>query len=346
MRFNMKRDGRELDHHTLAELRRMAIRRIIEDGAKPGEVAADYGFCRNYIYPWLKKFREEGWDALVENIAQGPDPKLSEKQRQQVRRWILGKDPRQYGFEFGLWSRRIVQALIQEKMGIELGLTAVGRLLAQLEITPQKPLRRAYERDPVAVELWLKETYPQLKNRAKREGAKIFFLDEAGFQSDPPLGRTYGLKGKTPVVVTSGQRQSVNVISAVNARGEFWAASYTGELNGQTFVEFLKNFMKGSSGQVFLVLDGHPAHKANVVKHYTESLDGRLELHPLPTYSPDLNPDEFVWSHMKKNGVSKKPLKKNESLRERIEDDLLRIHNNRKLVRSFFCAESVVYAKD
>ncbi len=346
MRFNMKRDGRGLDHHTLAELRRMAIRRIVEDGAKPSDVAADYGFCRNYIYPWLKRFREEGWDALVENIAQGPEPKLSEKQRHQVRRWILGKDPRQYGFEFGLWSRRIVQALIQAKMGIELGLTAVGRLLAQLEITPQKPLRRAYERDPAAVELWLKETYPQLKKRAKRQGAKIFFLDEAGFQSDPPLGRTYGLKGKTPVVITSGQRQSVNVISAVNARGEFWAATYTGELNGQTFVEFLKNFMKSCSGKVFLVLDGHPAHKAKVVKHYTESLEGRLELHPLPTYSPDLNPDEFVWSHMKKNGVSKKPLKKNESLRERIEEDLLRIHNNRKLVRSFFCAESVVYAKD
>ncbi len=253
----MKRDGRELDHHTLAELRRMAIRRIIDEGAKPSDVAADYGFCRNYIYPWLKKFRDEGWEALVEKIAQGPEPKLSEKQRQQVRRWILGKDPRQYGFEFGLWSRRIVQALIQEKLGIEFGLTAIGRLLAQLEITPQKPLRRAYERDPVKVELWLRETYPQLKKRAKRQGAKIFFLDEAGFQSDPPLGRTYGLKGKTPVVVTSGQRQSVNVISAVNARGEFWAATYTGELNAETFVEFLKNFMKGRRGKVFLVLDGH-----------------------------------------------------------------------------------------
>src|SRR5882762_7976520 len=329
-----KIDGRTLDHKALEHIRIIAVKRVAEDGEAPSEVMKSLGLCRTSIYPWLRKVQDQGLEALAEKIAQGPEPKLSEKQRQQVKRWILGKDPRQYGFDFGLWTRRIVQALIQEKMGIELGLTAVGRLLAQLEITPQKPLRRAYERDPVAVELWLKETYPQLKNRAKREGAKIFFLDEAGFQSDPPLGRTYGLKGKTPVVVTSGQRQSVNVISAVNARGEFWAASYTGELNGQTFVEFLKNFMKGSSGQVFLVLDGHPAHKANVVKHYTESLDGRLELHPLPTYSPDLNPDEFVWSHMKKNGVSKKPLKKNEALRDRVEADLLAIKANPKLVRS------------
>ena len=322
------------------------MKRVVEDGEGPSEVMRSLGLCRTTVYPWLRKFHEEGWDALVERIAQGPEPKLNEKQRQQVRRWIWGKDPRQYGFEFGLWTRRIVQVLIQERMGIELGLTAVGRLLARLEITPQKPLRRAYERDPKAVESWLKEAYPKLRKRAKQAGALIFFLDEAGFQSDPPLGRTYGLKGKTPVVVTSGQRQSINVISAVNAQGAFWAATYTGKLNAESFIAFLQNFMRGRTGRVFLVVDGHPAHKANTVKQYIQSLKGRLELHFLPPYAPDLNPDEFVWSHMKGNGVSKKPLKKNESLRERVEQDITDLQKNRKLVRSFFCAQSVAYAKD
>ena len=342
----MKRDGRSLKHHTLAELRQMAIRRVVEDGASPSAISLEYGFCRNYLFPWLTKFRAHGWEAVAERIAEGPTPKLNEKQRRQVRRWILGKDPRQYGFEFGLWSRRIVQSLIKERMHVDLGLTAVGRLLASLDITPQKPLRRAYERDPKAVEYWLEERYPALKKRAKRLGAKIFFLDEAGFQSDPPLGRSYGLKGQTPVVVTSGQRQSLNVISAVNARGEFWAATYTGKLNKEAFVAFLENFMKGRDGQIFLVVDGHPAHKAHVVSDYVGSLSGRLELHPLPAYAPDLNPDEFVWSHMKNNGVSKKPLKQNESLQKRIEQDLNRIKGNKRLVRSFFGAETVVYAKD
>lgn len=341
-----KIDGRKLDHKALEHIRKLAVRRVVEDGEDPSEVMRSFGLCRTTIYPWLRKFNDEGWDALVEKIAQGPEPKLNEKQRQRVKRWILGKDPRQYGFEFGLWTRRIVQTLIQEKMGIELGLTAVGRLLASLEITPQKPMRRAYERDPQAVDLWMKETYPKLRKRAKRAGAMIFFLDEAGFQSDPPLGRTYGLKGTTPVVVTSGQRQSINVISAVNARGEFWAATYTGKLNAESFVVFLKDFMKGRPTKVFLVVDGHPAHKANSVKQYVQSLQGRLELHFLPPYAPDLNPDEFVWSHMKTNGVSKKPLRKNESLRERVEQDIVDLHNNRALVRSFFCADSVAYAKD
>ena len=341
-----KIDGRTLDHKALEHLRILAVRRVIEDGEKPSEVMQSLGLCRTSIYPWLREFKDKGWEALAESIAQGREPKLKEKQRQQVRRWILGKDPRQHGFDFGLWTRRIVQTLIREKMGIELGLTAVGRLLASLEITPQKPLRRAYERDPVAVERWQKQTYPKLKQRAKKLGAMIFFLDEAGFQSDPPLGRTYGLKGHTPIVVTSGQRQSVNVISAVNAQGAFWAASYTGKLNAETFVAFLGDFMKNRKGKVLLVVEGHPAHKANAVKAYIAQLKGRLELHLLPPYAPDLNPDEFVWNYMKNTGVSKKPLKKNESLRERVEQDLSAIQGNAALVVSFFDAPSVVYARD
>ena len=235
---------------------------------------------------------------------------------------------------------------LKEKLRVELCLTAVGKLLASLDITPQKPLRRAYERDPQAVQHWLDYGYPELRKRAITRAAKIFFLDEAGFQSDPPLGKTYGLKGHTPVVKTSGQRQSINVISAVNARGEFWAATYDAKLNAETFVLFLKDFMKGQRGKVFLVIDGHPSHKAKLVEKYVDSLQGRLELHRLPTYAPDLNPDEFVWSHMKNNGVSKKPLKQNESLRDRVEADLLNIHSNPELVRSFFMAPSVAYAND
>src|SRR5882672_11940684 len=329
-----KIDGRTLDHKALEHIRIIAVKRVAEDGEAPSEVMKSIGLCRTSIYPWLRKVQDKGLEALAEKIAQGPEPKLSEKQRQQVKRWILGKDPRQYGFDFGLWSRRIVQQLIQEKMGVSLCLTSVGKLLASLDITPQMPLRRAYERDPKAVQHWLEEVYPKLKKRAKRLGAKIFFLDEAGFQSDPPLGRTYGLKGKTPVVTTSGQRQSINVISAVNARGEFWAATYDSKLNAESFILFLQDFMKRRQGKVFLIVDGHPSHTAKTVQHYVESLGGRLELHRLPAYAPDLNPDEFVWSHMKTNGVSKKPLKQNESLRDRVEEDLLRIKADRAMVRS------------
>lgn len=342
----MKIDGRTLDHKTLEHIRITACRRVLEDGEKPSVVAASLGFCRTSIYPWLRRFEDEGWEALAEQIAQGPDCLLTEKQRQKVKRWIVGKDPRQYGFEFGLWTRRIVQTMIHDKFGVELCLTSVGKLLAQLELTPQKPLRRAYERDPVRIELWKKKEYPKLKKRARKHGAKIYFLDETGFSSEPNLRRTYGLKGETPVVRTSGKRQKVNVISAVNAQGAFWCQVYTHTLKQGTFIEFLQDFRAGQRGKVFLVLDSHPAHIANSVKEYVQSTQGKLELHFLPPYAPDLNPDEFVWNYLKGTGVARKPLRKDESLKVRVEADLAKLKKDRKLLRSFFMADSVVYASD
>jgi transposase len=342
----MRIDGRTLDHKTLEHLRMTAVRRVIEDQQAPSYVMESMGLCRTTIYRWLRRHKKAGMEALVQKIAQGPEPKLTDKQRQQVRRWIVGKDPRQYGFDYGLWTRRIVQSLIEKKFGVAVGLTAVGRLLAGLDITPQKPLRRAYERDPQAIQAWLEDRYHKLRRRARKSGAKIHFLDEAGFRSDPVLGRTYGLKGHTPVVATSGQRQSINAISAVNAKGGFWYNVYSGKLNAVRFVEFLQDFMKGRRERVFLVVDGHPSHKAKKVAAYVKSLRGRLELHFLPPYAPDLNPDEFVWSHAKTNGVSKKPLRQNESLKDRVQSDLEAIKQNKMLVKSFFCGESVVYATD
>ena len=342
----MKIDGRTLDHKTLEHLRMAACKRVLEDGELPSVVAASLGFCRTSIYPWLRRIEEEGWAALVEKIAQGPDCSLTEKQRQRVKRWIVGKDPRQYGFEFGLWTRRIVQSMIQEKMDVELCLTSVGKLLAQLELTPQKPLRRAYERDPGRIELWKAEEFPKLKKRASRHGAKIYFLDETGFSSEPNLRRTYGLKGETPVVRTSGQRQKVNVISAVSMQGAFWCQVYTHTLKQREFITFLQDFMTGQRGKVFMVLDSHPAHIANSVKEYVQSTQGKLELHFLPPYAPDLNPDEFVWNYLKGNGVARKPLRQNESLKERVAADLAKLKEDRRLLRSFFSAQSVGYVND
>jgi transposase len=341
-----KQDGRKLDHQSLETLRIMAVRRVVEDGEAPSEVMRSMGLCRTSIYPWLRRHEREGMAALNMKKACGPPEKLTAKQRQRVRTWIVGKDPRQYGFDFGLWTRQIVAALILEKFGIQLGLTAVGRLLASLDITPQRPLRRAYERDPQAVQQWVAVDYPALRRRARREGASIFFLDEAGFTSEPALGRTYGLKGQTPVVTTTGQRQKVSAISAVNARGAFWSSVYTGMFNAARFVEFLKAFRRGGRGKVFLVVDGHPSHHAKAVQEYVAGTRGMLELHFLPPYAPDLNPDEFVWQHAKTNGVAKRPLRQNESLKERVRGDLEAIKRNPVLVRSFFMASSVVYAAD
>jgi transposase len=328
------------------QIRRMAVQRV-KEGEKPSAVIKSFGLSRPCIYPWLRAERKHGMAALTARKHPGRTPALTPRQKLRVRHWICGKDPRQYGFEFGLWTRQIVGALIREKLGVTLGLTAVGRLLHALDITPQKPLRRAYERDPKAIENWKRQEYPRLKVRAKRRKAEIFFLDEAGVRSDQVLGRTWGEKGKTPEVPTSGQRQAINAISAVNAHGAFWYEVYSGRFNATRFRdEFLKSFMRGRRRPVILVVDGHPSHRAKLIADYVQELKGRLELRFLPGYAPELNPDEFVWNYVKHEGTSKKPLKRNESLRQRVEGDLANIKRRPALVRSFFGAPSVIYTKD
>ena len=294
----------------------------------------------------MRAFAKKGHAALAARKAPGRKPALSAPQRQQVKRWIVGKEPRQYGFEFGLRTRRMVAELSAEKFGRTLQLTAVGRLLASLEITPQKPLRRACERDPKAVRRWLAEGCPKLQRRARRHGAMIFFLDEAGFTSEPGLGRSYGLKGQTPEVRTTGPRQKVKAISALKAKGAFWSAVDTGHFNATRLVGFRKDFRRGRQGKVDLVVDGHPSHRAKLVSKDVPSTRGMLALHFRPPAAPDLNPDEFVWPYPKTNGVAQKPLRKGESLRERVTQNRAAVQTNRKLVRSFFGANSVAYAKD
>lgn len=322
----------------------MAVQRV-HDGEKPAAVIASYGMHRTVIYKWMKADRENGADALAAKKPTGRPSKLTDKQKQQVKEWINGKNPRQYGFDFGLWTRRIVGELIKDRFGIELGVSAVGSLLCELGITPQKPLQRAYQRDPVAVAQWKEHSYPALRKRAKEAGGDIFFLDEAGIRSDAPLGRTWAPRGERPVVYKSGDRQSVNAISAVNHRGGFWYETYAGMLTADRFIEFLRKFVKAQRGKrVFIVLDRLSVHRAKAVMQYVESLKGKLELHYLPGYAPETNPDELVWSHMRQNGISKMPLRTNESLSDRVNSDLRSIKKNRALVRSFFQAPDTKYA--
>ena len=185
---------------------------------------------------------------------------LSPLEDQEVKRWVVGGDPRQHGFDFGLWTRQIVADLIKEKFGIDMSLSGVGKLLHRLGLTPQKPLRRAYERDEKAVKEWVEKVYPNVQKYAKKTGAEIFWLDEASILSDDLLQRTWGEKGKTPVVKTSGQRQSINAISALSNKGGFWYHVYNGKFTADKCVACFQRFLKNRKSPVILIVDGHPVH--------------------------------------------------------------------------------------
>jgi transposase len=336
-----------LDHRTLETIRLMAVERV-RDGETPSSVIASFGFSRTAIYRWIAAAKKPGlgMKALASTPATGRPRRLSPAQERQVFRWINGRDPRQYGLDFGLWTRSIVVTLIEQKFGISLGVTAVGTLLAELGLTPQKPLQRAYQRDPDAIERWQREVFPKIAKQAKADGGEVYFWDESGFRADTVHGKTWGLKGQTPIIERPGQRQSISAASAVSARGGFWYCTYQGGLNAELFVALLRRMMKGRSKPVHLVVDGLPAHKTALVKAYVASTNGMLTLHVLPGYAPELNPDELVWSHMKRTGVARSPLRHGEKLADKVEAQLAAIKRLPQLVRSFFQAPSVAYITD
>ena len=343
----MKRDGRSFDHRTLEAIRLMAVERV-RGGERPSSVVAAFGFNRTTIYKWLTAASQPGVGlrALRSKPATGRPRSLTPRQEQQVFRWINGRDPRQYGLDFGLWTRSIVASLIEEKLQVRLGVTAVGELLAKLGLTPQKPLQRAYQRDPEAIEKWRCERFPAIAKQAKAVGGEVYFWDESGFRADAVHGRTWGKKGQTPVIERPGQRQSISAASAVNVLGGFWYCIYKGGMNAELFVALLRKMMRRRAKPLHLVVDGLPAHKTALVKAYVESTHGMLTLHFLPGYAPELNPDELVWSHVKRTGVARSPLRRGEKLQHKIEAQLAAIKRMPRLVRSFFLELNVAYITD
>lgn len=343
----MKRDGRTLAHNTLEEMRVLAVQRMNE-GERPADVAASFGMHRSWAFKCraMVRGRGKGLKVLRSTKGTGRPRKLTAAQEGKVFRWINGKNPMQYGFDFGLWTRQIVQELVLQRFEVDLSLASIGALLARLGLTAQKPLQRAYQRDPEAVALWQRETFPGIARLASQQGADIFFWDESGFRADTVHGKTWGARGETPVVNRPGQRQSISAASAVNSKGAFWFATYKGGLTGDLFVELLKKMMHRRKKAVHMVVDGLPAHKNAVVKRYIESTNGKLTFHFLPGYAPDLNPDELVWSHTKRTGVSRRPLRKGESLEEKVKEQLQAVGDNPQLVRSFFRHPSVSYIAD
>jgi transposase len=246
-------------------------------------------------------------------------------------------------FEYALWTLAIIREVIRRQFGVRLSEVSVGRLMKRLGFTPQRPLYRAWQQDPILVERWRTEEYPAIAAKTKREGAVIFFADESGVRSDAHAGTTWGLKGATPVVKTTGARFGFNMLSAVSARGQLRFMIVERRVTAAVFCEFLRRLLQGMTRKIVLIVDGHPTHKAKRVQRFVAAQADRLELCVLPPYSPDLNPDELAWAHVK-GKLGRGAARTKTELKTRAHGILRSLQKRPHLVSHFFQAPSCAYA--
>jgi transposase len=335
-------DARKLSHATLEEIRIRAVKQV-EAGESPEAVIAALGMNPRSIYRWIALYREGGEAALRAKALKGAPPRLSGAQLQWIRKTVIGNSPLQLGFEFALWTREMVRDLIRKKYGKRFHIVSVGRLLKKLGLSPQKPLHRAFQQNPKLIQTWLDEEFPKIKALAKREKAEIFFGDEAGVRSDYHAGTTWGGRGETPVVVSTGARFTINMISAISSKGALRFMTVQGGVGARVFITFLKRFLLGAKRPLFLILDGHPSHRSKLVREFVASTNGKLRIFFLPSYSPQLNPDELVWNNVK-NRVGRSMLTGPIDLKRRVHSQMRWLQKNPGVVRNFFQEPHVRYA--
>lgn len=340
----MKSDGRALDHRTLTELRKRGVASI-QAGERPTRVAAALGVNLRTLFRWLALYRQGGWGQLDAGKRGGRPRKLDGRALRWIYNTVTSKNPLQLRFPFALWTAAMLQKLIVQRYRVRLSHSSVCRLLHQLGLSAQRPLWRAYQQNPEAVRRWMAADYPAIRRSARREGAEIFFADEAGVRSDYHSGTTWGRRGQTPVVSSTGTRFGANLLSAVSARGQLRFMVAKGRVSAAVFIAFLKRLLVNAPGPIFLIVDGHPAHRAKSVERFVAAQGGSLALFFLPPYSPELNPDEHVWNNLKTHGLGRKLMTSLAEMRQMVRSHLRRLQKMPALVRSFFSAPTTRYAR-
>ena len=340
-------DNRHLSLDALSEKRRIALR-MNEKGYKRSAIAEIVDVNPGTLSDWFSRVKREGKEAVImgskRGVSVGTNRSLTAKQEYRIQRLMTQHMPDELGLETALWTRQAVLDLIRSRCHVTLPISTAGLYLKRWGFTPQKPARQAYERQPEAVKRWLDEDYPALKARAKEEGAEIHWGDETGIRNHCQHGRSYAPKGKTPVQKLSGSRFGLNMISTVTNQGKVRFMLYEERMTADVLIRFLERLLRGAERKIFLILDNLKVHHANKVKEWVEARQQQLELFFLPTYSPDLNPDEYLNGDLKAQVHSGKATRNKKELKQRVNKAMRLLQKRPQRVSKYFRHPAIAYA--
>ncbi|AAW73928.1 endonuclease DDE [Xanthomonas oryzae pv. oryzae] len=327
--------------------RRVQVIRLRKAGQTYDEIAAQTGLSRTGVFDICKRHDVAGAKALRDAPSgrrSGDGRLLDAAQEALVRKLITDKTPDQLKMPYALWTRAAVSQLIEQRFGIRLPVRTMGLYLARWGFTPQKPMKKAYEQSPAAVRKWLDEDYPVIAARAKAEGAEIHWGDESGLRSDDVRGRGFAPKGQTPVIRVNSKRHGLSVISTVTNKGQMRWRIFDGALNTNILIDFLRRLIKGASKKLFLILDNLRVHHAKPVKAWLAEHADAIEVFYLPSYSPELNPDEMANADIKQAVTTLAPARTKLQLVKATARHLRSVQRQPERIRKYFEHGPVRYA--
>ena len=334
-------DGRSYSHEVLEHYRFRAIE-LYNEGKKINDIADFFGVHRGSVSLWISTWKHYGKKKLRSKKAAGPSFKFTPQEINALLN-LLQDEATSHGFETPLWTCKRVQDVMKKNTGKKLHTTNVMRLLQRSGLTPQKPQRNAMQKDEQAVKQWLREEWPKIKEHARRWQAMLYFQDESGVSLTPVMGKTWAPKGKTPIVKVTGNRGGFCVTSAISPAGKLVFRTEKGKVNAEKHIEFLGQIMKQHPGRKIIVVeDRAPAHRAKLVKEFVEQHKRRLAVYLLPSYAPELNPDEHVWEYLKAYQLKAHQAKTTEELKNLVKRKMQGIQRKKGMVHSFFIGTYVI----
>ena len=327
--------GRQISHEVLEQYRFRAIK-LRKKGWQVNQIAEAFGINRRAVTRWFTTFHRHGSKALKSKKANGPEPKLSQEDRRTILA-IIRNPAIKYGFETSLWTCKRLQQIIKEQIKKEIDISNIWRWLKEWGLTNQKPDKEAIEKNKKEVRRWLNEEWPKIQEHCRRWRAMFYFQDESSVSLVPVLGKTWSIKGKTPKIRVTGNRGSIAVSSAISPAGRMVFRIKKDTVTAKSFIDFLKQMLKyHKRRKVIVIVDNSKPHIAQMVNNFVGENKSRLAVYYLPTYSPELNPDEEVWNYLKNVKLKAHQAKNKKEFTPLVRRKLRSIQKKPELIKSFF----------
>jgi transposase len=337
-------DARKIPGEPMSYIRKLAVQSVVERNYSPDLVASVMGLSRSSVYEWVKKYEKAGYDALDTHDAPGAEPRITAKIDTWLKSVVLSENPISYGYDTVLWTCQILAEIIEKTFGVKVIPSTVNAHLIQMGLSYQQPCYRARERDPAEIEYFLNEKFPRIQKLALKIGADIGYEDEVGVDMSERSGCTWGLIGRTPEIMVTGQRGKLNALSLVTKDGQMEYEVTQGRINSEVYIRFLEKVLSGRERPLILFVDRAAFHHSKEVRSYVQSNRARIRIYFLPKYAPEYNPMEQGWEEIKDNHIRKQPVYSFDDLKKRLNAALKSLKNDAKRIQSFFLLPHTKYA--